>query len=79
MQPFWDFLNPKISNHVIPLTCIIYDDPIPIPIVPPLASQQSHSADHRAVEAQLIAWSSHTHALQCDDISELCYHLEIAT
>ena len=66
------------QQPMIALAYLICDNPIPTPIIPPLAPQP-HSADHGSVEAELIAWALHTHARYYDDNSELYYDLEIIT
>ena len=48
-------------------------------MAPPLAPGQPHSIEHGSVEAELIAWSSHTHALFRNDNSDLYFLLEEAT
>ena len=79
MEAFQDFLNRKIGNHNIPLAYIIHDEPNPPAAAPPLAAGQPHSIEHGSVEAELIARVSHTHALFCDENSDLYYLLEEAT
>ena len=78
-EAFQDFLNRKIGNHNIPLAYIIRDEPNPPAAAPPLAPGQPHSTEHGSVEAELIAWALHTHALFCNDNSDLYFLLEEAT
>ena len=78
-EPFQDFLNRKIGNRNIPLAYIIRDEPNPPAVAPPLAPGQPHSIKHRSVEAELIAQASHTHALFCNNNSDLYFLLEEAT
>ena len=73
------FLNRKIGNRSIPLAYIICDEPNPRAVAPPLAAGQPHSIKHRSLEAELIAQASHTHALFCNDNSDLYFLLEEAT
>ena len=79
MEAFQDFLNRKIGNRNIPLAYIIWDEPNPPAVALPLAPGQPHSIEHRSVEAELIAWVSHTHALFPNDNSDLYFLLEEAT
>ena len=78
-EAFQDFLNRKIGNCNIPLVYIIRDEPNPPAAAPPLAPGQPHSTEHGSVEAELIAWASHTHALFRNDNSDLYFLLEEAT
>ena len=78
-EAFQDFLNRKIGNCNIPLAYIICDEPNPPAVAPPLAAGQPHSIEHGSVEAELIAQASHTHALFCNDNSDLYFLLEEAT
>ena len=79
MEAFQDFLNRKIGNQSFPLVYIIWDEPNPPAVAPPLAPGQPHSIEHGSVEAELIAWVSHTHALFWNDNSDLYFLLEEAT
>ena len=79
MEAFQDFLNRKIGNRNSPLVYIIRYEPNPPAAAPPLAVGQPHSIEHRSVEAELIARAWHTHALFCDDNSDLYFLLEEAT
>ena len=79
MEASQDFLNRKIGNRNIPLVYIIHDEPNPPAAAPPLAPGQPHSTKHGSVEAELIAWASHTHALFHNDNSDLYFLLEEAT
>ena len=76
MEAFQDFLNRKIGNQNIPLVYIIHDE---LNAAPPLAPGQPHSIEHGSVEAELITRASHTHALFCNDNSDLYFLLEEAT
>ena len=78
-EAFQDFLNRKIGNRNIPLAYIIWDEPNPPAVAPPLAPGQPHSAEHGSVEAELIARASHTHALFRNNNSDLYFLLEEAT
>ena len=78
-EAFQDFLNRKIGNCNIPLAYIIRDEPNPPAVAPPLAPGQPHSTEHGSVEAELIAWALHTHALFRNDNSDLYFLLEEAT
>ena len=78
-KPFRTFLTGKIGNCNIPLAYIIHDEPNPPAAALPLAAGQPHSIEHGSVEAELIAQASHTHALFCNDISDLYYLMEEAT
>ena len=78
-EAFQDFLNRKIGNRHIPLAYIIWDEPNPPAVAPPLDPCQPHSIEHGSVEAELIARASHTHALFCLDNSDLYFLLEEAT
>ena len=78
-EAFQDFLNRKIGNRNIPLAYIIRDEPNPPAMALPLAPGQPHSMEHGSVEAELIAWASHTHALFWNDNSDLYFLLEEAT
>ena len=78
-EAFQDFLTRKIGNHNIPLAYIIHDEPNPPAAAPPLAAGQPHSIEHGSIESELIAQASHTHALFCNDNSDLYYLLEEAT
>ena len=77
-EAFQDFLNRKIGNRNIPLAYIIRDEPKPPAMALPLAPGQPHSFEHGSVEAELIAWASHTHALFRNDNSDLYFLLEEA-
>ena len=79
MEAFQDFLNWKIGNHNIPLAYIIHDEPNPPAAALPLAAGQPHSIEHGSIESELIARALHTHALFCNDNSDLYYLLEEAT
>ena len=79
MEAFQDFLNRKIGNHNIPLAYIIWDEPNPPAMAPPIAPGQPHSVEHGSVEAELIARASHTHALFWNDNSDMYFLLEEAT
>ena len=79
MEAFQDFLNRKIRNRNIPLAYIIQDEPNPPAAALPLAPGQPHSIEHGSVEAELIAWALHTHALFQNDNSDLYFLLEEAT
>ena len=78
-EAFEDFLNRKMGNHNIPLAYIIHDEPNPPAAALPLAPGQPHSIEHGSVEAELIARALHTHALFCNDNSDLYFLLEEAT
>ena len=78
-EAFQDFLNRKIGNRNIPVVYIIRNEPNPPAATPPLAPGQPHSTEHGSVEAELIAWALHTHALFRNDYSELYFLLEEAT
>ena len=78
-EAFEDFLNRKMGNHNIPLAYIIHDEPNPPAAALPLAPGQPHSIEHGSVEAELIAQALHTHALFCNDNSDLYFLLEEAT
>ena len=78
-EAFQDFLNRKIGNRNIPLAYIIWDEPNPPAVAPPLAPGQPHSVEHGSVEAELVAQASHTHALFWNDNSDLYFLLEEAT
>ena len=78
-EAFQDFLNRKIGNRNIPLADIIHDEPNPPAVAPPLAPGQPHSIKHGSVEVELIAQALHTHALFCNDNSDLYFLLEEAT
>ena len=78
-EAFQDFLNRKIGNQNIPLAYIIHDEPNPPVVAPPLAPFQPHSIKHGSVEAELMARASHTHALFCNDNSDLYFLLEEET
>ena len=79
MEAFQDFFNRKIGNHNIPLAYIIQEEPNPPAAASPLAVGQPHSIEHGSIKSELIAQASHTHALFCDDNSDLYYLLEEAT
>ena len=78
MEAFQDFLSRKIGNRNIPLAYISHE-PNPPAVAPPLAPGQPYSIEHRSVEAELIARASHTHALFCNNNSDLYFLLEEAT
>ena len=78
-EAFQDFLNRKIGNRNIPLVYIIHDEPNPPAAAPHLTVGQPHSIEHGSVEAELIARASHTHALFCNDNSDLYFLMEEAT
>ena len=78
-EAFQNFLNRKIGNRNIPLAYIIHDEPNPPAAALPLAAGQPHSIEHGSVEAELIPQASHTHALFCNDNSDLYYVMEEAT
>ena len=78
-EAFQDFLNRVIVARMIPLAYMIRIDPqVPGP-APTLAPNQPHSTEHVSVEGELIARTSHTHALLRDDNSVVYYHLVEAT
>ena len=65
--------------RTIPLSYVIRDA-VAVPVVAPLlATDQPHSTEHGSVEAELIARSSHGHALYRDDNSSVYHYLEEAT
>ena len=78
-EAFQDFLNRKIGNRNIPLVYITRNEPNPPAAALPLAPGQPHSMEHGSVEAELIAWASHTHTLFRNDNSALYFLLEKAT
>ena len=78
-EAFQDFLNRKIGNRNIPLAYIIWDELNPPAVALLLAPGHPHSVEHGSVEAELIAWASHTHALFRNDNSGLYFLLEEAT
>ena len=79
MEAFQDFLNRNIGNCNIPLAYVILDEPNPPAAAPPLGAGQPHSIEHGSIESELIARASHTHALFCNNNSDLYYLLEEAT
>ena len=58
---------------------IIWDEPNPPAVAPPLAPGQPHSVEHGSVEAELIAQALHSHTLFRNDNSDLYFLLEEAT
>ena len=78
-EAFQDFLNRKIGNRNMPLAYIICDEPNPPAMALSLAPGQPHSIKHGSVEVELIAQASHSHALFCNDNSDLYFLLEEAT
>ena len=48
------------------------------PQAPPLQANQPHFEQHGFVQAQMVARTLHTHALYCNDNSDVYYHLEEA-
>ena len=63
---------------MIPLVYVIRTDPQVPGTAPTLVPNQPHSTEHGSVEEELIARTSHTHALFRDDNSVVYYHLEKA-
>ena len=64
---------------MIPLAYVIHANVnIPAPPQQPTVNQP-HSDEHGSVEAELVACSSHTHALYHDDNSSVYFHLKEAT
>ena len=63
IEAFQDFLHWIIGVRMIPLAYVIFAN-VNIPAPPPqLTVNQPHSDKHGFVEAELVACSSHTHAL----------------
>ena len=76
-EAFQDFLH-QIIVRMISLVYVICAN-VNIPAPPPqLTVNQPHSHEHGSVEAELVAHSSHTHALYHDDTSSAYFHLEEA-
>ena len=74
-----NFLHQIIGVRMIPLSYVIHAN-VKIPGPPPhLIVNQPQSDEHSSVEAKLVAYSSHTHALYCDDNSSVYFHLKEAT
>ena len=71
IHSFGDYLDIIIGNYTTPLYYVFHEE-VNVPVhTPPLVPDQIHSEDHVSVEAELLARESHTHALYCDDKSQV--------
>ena len=73
-EAFPDFLHWINEVRKIPLVYVLHAN-VNVPAPPPqLTESQLHSDEHSSVEAELVACSSHTHALYHDDNSPVYFH-----
>jgi hypothetical protein len=77
-EAFTDFLHRKIGVRMVPLAYVVREVVAP-GAPPPLAAGLPNSTEHGSVEGEMIARTSHTHALFRDDNSAVYYLLEEAT
>lgn len=76
---FQDFLTRAIGVRTIPL-CYVVRPTVAVPVAAPaLAANQPHSEEHGSVQGELIARSSHAHALFKNDNATVYHYLEEAT
>ena len=78
-ESFSDFLNRTIGVRTIPLSYVIRPDSHVTPAAPPVATGQPFADVYGSVEEELIARSSHTHALFRTDNAKVYFYLEEAT
>ena len=72
-------LSTVLGKRGIPLSYVVRPDEAVAAVPPPLLAQQAYSEEHGSVEAELIARSSHTHALFRHDSRDVFERLERAT
>jgi hypothetical protein len=72
-------LSTVLGKRGIPLSYVVRPDETVAAVPPPLLAQQAYSEEHGSVEAELIARSSHTHALFRQDSRDVFERLERAT
>ena len=77
-EAFKDYLHRIIGVREIPLAYIIRPEATVQPIGE-ISDDSPHSQEHGAIELELIARASHTHALFREDNSTLYYKVEEAT
>ena len=77
-EDFKDYLHRIIGDCGIPLAYIIRLKAI-VPAIGEIVAGSPHSQKHGAIELELIAHASHTHALFREDNSALYYKVEEAT
>jgi hypothetical protein len=78
-EAFRDYLHQVIGVRIIPLAYAIRPDATVPTIGGPQAAGTPHSAEHEAINAELIARASHGHPLFGEDNSNVYYKLEEAT
>jgi hypothetical protein len=77
-EAFRDYLHRIIGVRTIPLAYVIRASAA-VPAIGPIQAGAPHSAEHEAIETELIARASHTHPLFRGDNSTVYYKLEEAT
>lgn len=77
-EAFRDYLHRMIGVRTIPLAYIIRPTVV-VPAIGLIAAGTPHSAEHEAIENELIARASHGHPLYREDNSTVYYKLEEAT
>lgn len=68
-----------IGARMVPLSYVIRANRDVPAAAPALENGQPHSGEHKSVEAELVARTSHTHALYRDDNAKVYHYLEEAT
>jgi hypothetical protein len=74
-----DILHRCVGGRTIPLAYVVRDDATVPVAIPPLATDQPHSAEAGSIEAELITRASHAHPLFRDDSAAVYYKMEEAT
>jgi hypothetical protein len=78
-ESYLDFLNRVISVRTIPL-CYFIRETVNVPAAAlALAQNQPHSNENESVTGELVARTSHEHALLRDDNASVYHYLEDAT
>ena len=78
-EAFRDYLHRVIGVRTTPLAYVIRPEAAVPAIGPQAASGTPHSAEHEAIETELIVRASHGHLLFREDNSTVYYKLEEAT
>jgi hypothetical protein len=76
-EAFRDYLHRMIGVRTIPLAYVIRA-PVALPPISAITAGAPHSVEHEAIEIELTARASHTHALYREDNSTAYYKLEEA-